>query len=115
MHTDIPNIPTLTRRHFFRSGMATVSGFWLLPALRPINVLAKEHVTPRGSAEYCIFLFLNGGASQLDSFDIKEDKWTPPDFDVRTVKPGLRMPYGLFPQLTGKLDDLVIARSVEAW
>jgi hypothetical protein len=115
MHTDIPNIPTLTRRHFFRSGMATVSGFWLLPALRPINVLAKENVTPRGSAEYCIFLFLNGGASQLDSFDLKEGKWTPPDFDVRTVKPGLRMPYGLFPQLTSKLDDLVIARSVEAW
>jgi len=83
--------------------------------LPPVNVTAKESVTPRGGAEFCIFLFLNGGASQLDSFDIKEGKWTPPDFDVRTVKPGIRLPYALFPQLSGQLDHLVIARSVEAW
>jgi len=31
--------------------------------------------------------------SQLDSFDLKEGKWTPPDFDVRTVKPGVRYAY----------------------
>jgi len=106
---------SLTRRHFFRTGAVTVSGFWLAPMLAPINVIAKENVTPRGGAEYCIFLFLNGGASQLDSFDIKEGKWTPPDFDVRSVKPGLRLPYSLFPNLSGQLDHLAIARSVEAW
>lgn len=111
----IPDVPTLTRRHLFRTGAATAAGYWLLPMLRPINVVAKENVTPRGGAEYCIFLFLNGGASQLDSFDVKEDKWTPPDFDVRTVKPGIRLPYGLIPNLSGALDRLVIARSVEAW
>jgi hypothetical protein len=83
--------------------------------LRPIDVVAKENVTPRGGADYCIFLFLNGGASQLDSFDIKEGKWTPPDFDVRTITPGIRLPYSLFPNLSGSLDQLVIARSVEAW
>ncbi len=112
---EIPDIPTLTRRQLFRSGTVTASGFWLLPLLRPVNVAATENVTPMGGAECCIFLFLNGGASQLDSFDLKEGKWTPPDFDVRTVKPGIRMPYGLFPQLCGQLDHLVIARSVEAW
>jgi hypothetical protein len=83
--------------------------------LRPVDVVAKENMTPRGGAEYCVFLFLNGGASQLDSFDIKEGKWTPPDFDVRTVKPGIRLPYSLFPKLSGNLDRLVIARAVEAW
>lgn len=93
----------------------TVSGYWLLPMLRPVNVVAKDSVTPRGGAECCIFLFLNGGASQLDSFDVKEGKWTPPDFDVRTVRPGIRLPYSLFPNLSGNLDHLVIARSVEAW
>src|SRR5437773_1244228 len=115
MTRDITDIPTLTRRHFFRTGTVSVSGFWLLPMLRPVNVEAKENVTTRGGAEYCIFLFLNGGASQLDSFDIKEGKWTPPDFDVRTVKPGIRLPYGLFSKLSAQLDHLVIARSVEAW
>jgi hypothetical protein len=80
-----------------------------------MNVLAKENVSLRGGAEYCIFLFLNGAASQLDTFDIKEGKWTPPDFDVRTVTAGVRLPYGLFPRLSGELDHLTIARSVEAW
>ena len=113
--SDISTELSLTRRNFFRTGAVTVSGFWLAPMLAPINVIAKENVTPRGGAEYCIFLFLNGGASQLDSFDIKEGKWTPPDFDVRSVKPGLRLPYSLFPNLSGQLDHLAIARSVEAW
>jgi hypothetical protein len=112
---EIPDFPTLTRRHFFRTGAATVSGYYLLPMLRPVNVLAKENVALRGGAEYCIFLFLNGAASQLDTFDVKEGKWTPPDFDVRTVKPGVRLPYGLFPQLSTHLDHLAIARSMEAW
>src|SRR5260370_23674739 len=114
MNQESPDLPTLTRRHFFRAGTVAVSGFWVLPMLRPTNVTAKENVTPRGGAEYCIFLFLNGGASQLDSFDIKEGKWTPPDFDLRTVKPGLRLPYSLFPQFTGQLEQLVITRRVEA-
>jgi hypothetical protein len=112
---DISNEFSLTRRNFFRTGAVTVSGFWLAPMVRPINVMAKENVTPRNEAECCIFLFLNGGASQLDSFDIKEGGWTPPDFDVRSVKPGLRLPYGLFPNVSGQLDHLAIARSVEAW
>src|SRR5579872_119061 len=112
---EIPGVPTLSRRHLFQRGAMTVSGYWLLPMLRPVNVVAKDSVTPRGGAECCIFLFLNGGASQLDSFDVKEGKWTPPDFDVRTVKPGIRLPYSLFPQLSAQLDHLAIARSVEAW
>ena len=110
----VPDVPALTRRQFF-CGPVAVSGFWLLPMLRPLNVLAKENVAPRGGAECCIFLFLNGAASQLDTFDLKEGHWTPPDFDVRTVKPGLRMPHSLLPQLCGHLDDVVIARSMEAW
>src|SRR5215469_6455990 len=112
---EMTDVPTLNRRHFFRTGSVWVSGYWLLPMLTPYNVEAKENAGLRGGAEYCIFLFLNGGASQLDTFDIKEGKWTPADFDVRTVKPGVRLPYGLFPKLAGQLDHLVIARSMEAW
>jgi hypothetical protein len=112
---DLPNIPTLTRRHFFRAGSATVSGFYLAPMLRPLNVLAKDKAAPRGGAEFCIFVFLAGGASQVDTFDLKEGKWTPADFDVRTVRPGVRLPYGLFPQLCGQIDHIAFVRSMEAW
>ena len=110
------SVPRLTRRSFLRFGSAGASCFYLLPMLRPLNVRASTNLRLRGTAEYCIFLFLNGGPSQIDSFDFKEGPWTPPDFDLRTMKGGsLKLPYGLFPQLSEKLDDLAIVRSVEAW
>ena len=113
--TQIP-VPRLTRRNFLRIGSVGVSCFYLAPMLRPQNVRAESKVRLRGTAEYCIFLFLNGGASQIDTFDFKEGRWTPPDFDLRTVKGGMmKMPFGLLPRLSGKLDDLAVLRSVEAW
>ncbi len=109
-------IPTLTRRNFIRFGAATASCFYSLPLMQPLNVWASSRVDLRGTAEYCIFLFLNGGPSQIDTFDFKEGSWSPPDFDLRTMKGGnLKLPYGLFPRLAEKLDDLAIVRSVEAW
>lgn len=111
----LTDIPTLTRRELFRVGGATVAGYHLLPMLAPLQVRATEKVSPRGSAEFCIFLFLVGGPPQLDTFDLKEGKWTPADFDIRTITPEVKMPYALFPKLSGKLQHLVFARSVEAW
>ena len=87
------NFPALTRRHFLKVGAVALAGFDLLPMVRPANVKAKEKVKPRGTADHCVFIFLQGGASQVDTFDIKEGGWTPPDFDVRTVKPEVRLPW----------------------
>ena len=115
MNGTLGPLPVVTRRNFFRAGMATASGLFLEPLARPVNVFATEKVKLRGAAEYCIFIFLNGGASQLDSFDLKEGHWTPPDFDVRTIKPGIVLPYGLFPNLSAQVEDVAIVRSIEAW
>ena len=109
------HLPVLTRRQFFRIGAVGVSGYFLNPLVRPLNVVADHKVNPRGTAEFCIFLNLSGGPTHVDTFDIKEGKWTPADFDVRTVKPGIRMPYALFPRLSEKLDQLVLVRSLQAW
>lgn len=109
------HIPRLSRRQLFQVGGVAVSGYGLQPMVRPLNVFAKEKVKPRGSAECCIFLNLSGGASHVDTFDIKEGKWTPPDFDIRTVSPGLRLPYAMFPLLSQRLKDLVFVRSMRAW
>jgi hypothetical protein len=108
-------LPTLTRRELFRAGAATVAGYHLLPMVAPLQVRAAQKVTPRGSAEFCIFLFLVGGPPQMDTFDLKEGKWTPPDFDVRTITPDIKMPVALYPKLTKRLAHLLFARSVEAW
>lgn len=107
--------PTLTRRWFLRSGLATLSGYHLLPMMQPFKVTAEGKPRLRGTAEYCIFVFLNGGASQLDTFDLKEGRWTPQDYDVRSFKPGILWPFGLFPRLAGHLEKIAIARSVQAW
>src|SRR5262245_32755165 len=90
-------VPIVSRRNFLRAGLATLSGFYLEPMLRPVNVYAGEAVKLRGAAEFCIFLFLNGGASQIDTFDLKEGAWTPPQFGVRKVHTDLVLPGALFP------------------
>jgi len=108
-------VPTLSRRQLLKVGAVALSSFDLLPMLEPRNVLAKESLKLRGTARYCVFVFLQGGASHVDSFDVKEGRWTPADFDLRTIKPGIRMPVGLFPKLAQKLDRVAIVRSLETW
>jgi Protein of unknown function (DUF1501) len=117
MRQESSSIPKLTRRQFFKVGATTFAGYSLLPMARPFQVHASKKVDPRGSAEFCIFLFLMGGPPQLDTFDVKEGNWTPPDFDIRTLTPEIRMPVAIFPKLSEKkrLDQLLLARSVEAW
>ena len=112
MSTDIPR---LTRRDFFQIGGLGVATYSLLPMLKPLNVHAKEKVEPRGGAETCILLFLQGGPSQLETFSAKEGPWTPPDFDIRTVHSGLKMPAGLLPKLSERADKFAVLQSLEAW
>ena len=108
-------IPKLTRREFFTVGMVGVAGYHLLSILKPSNVQASSKVEPRGGAEICVLIFLGGGPSQVDTFDLREGSWTPEDFDIRTVESGLRMPVGLLPNLSYLTDKYCIVRSVQTW
>ena len=53
--------------------------------------------SPRPAPKFCIFLHLVGGASQVDTFDLKEGRWTPDDFGIRKITPEVSMPVGLLP------------------
>jgi hypothetical protein len=105
----------LTRREVFRIGACSLSAYWFLPLLKPQNVRAEEKVNPRGSARFVIFVMLDGGQSHVDAWDLKEGKWTPQDFDVREIRPGVKWPMGLYPNLAKQLDRVALLRSVEAW
>ena len=105
----------LTRRQFWQVGGLTIGGYSLVPLARPLAVRAVSRVQPRGTARFCIFVMLDGGPSHVDAFDLKEGKWTPPDFDVRTVTPDIKLPYSLYPRLAANIDKLLVARSVAAW
>jgi hypothetical protein len=110
-----PHIPILSRRDFMRVGGVGVAGYSLLPMLMPLNVQARDKVEPRGSAEICIFIMLQGAASQMDTFDVKEGPETPGDFDIRTVRDGLQMPVGTLPMLSERFKKYTIIRSMAAW
>jgi len=105
----------LTRREAFKVGASLVSAYWFLPLLEPANVHAQSKVTPRGSARFVIFVLLEGGQSHVDSWDLKEHQWTPQNFDIREIEPGVKWPMGLFPQLFKLRDRYSLIRSMEAW
>jgi len=105
----------LTRRELFRIGGVSLSGYWFLPLLQPSSARAEEKVSPRGSARFVIFVMLDGGQSHVDTWDLKEGKWTPQDFDIQDVKPGVKWPMALHPRLAKQLDRVALVRSMEAW
>ena len=51
----------------------------------------------------------------MDAWDLKEGKWTPPDFDVREIHAGVKWPMALYPAPCDQLDRVALVRSVEAW
>lgn len=104
----------LTRREAFRAGGLSLGAHWFLPLAAPSNVKAAVKTSPRGSARFCIFVMLDGGQSHVDSWDLKEGKWTPPDFDIQEIRPGVKWPLGLYPRLAKQFHRLTLVRSMEA-
>jgi hypothetical protein len=105
----------LTRREVLKVGACSLSAYWFLPLVKPTNVYAQRKVNPRGSARFVIFINLDGGQSHVDAWDFKEGKWTPPEFDVREVQPGVKWPMGLYPNLAKQWGKFSLVRSMEAW
>jgi len=97
------------RRLFFRHLASAVGGYFVIPAFQP----ARAATTP-ARVKNCIFVFLTGGISQIDTFDLKVGPWTPRAFEP-TPFGGVLFPRGLLPVLAGRLDDTVLMRSVRSW
>jgi hypothetical protein len=105
----------LTRREAFKVGACSLSAYWFLPLVTPSNVQAQGPAKPRGSARFTIFVFLDGGQSHVDAWDLKEHKWTPQDFDVKEIQPGVKWPASLYPKLGARMDRFALVRSLQAW
>ncbi len=106
--------PMLGRRNFFKLAGTGVSGFFLAPMLNT-EVKAAPALDPQliGKARNCVLIFLSGGPSHTDTFDLKVGSWTPADFDPTTYN-GVLFPQGLMPKLAAQIDKLAIMRSVRA-
>lgn len=120
----------LRRREMIRLGCLSVAGFDLVPMVgrleaqgtssgagagRIVSGGRARGVTPRGNAKAVIFLNLQGGPSQMDTFDVKSGKWAPENRDVRKTAQGIDFPYGLLPKTAGLLGELAVVRSAQAW
>lgn len=99
----------VTRREVLRAGMIAAGGLALPDLLRE-----EARAQTPARARHCIFIFLNGGASQLDTFDMKPeapDGIRGPYKPIATRVPGIRITEKL-PLLAQMTDRFAIVRSV---
>src|SRR4051794_29341630 len=90
--SSIPQHPVLSRRTALQAGTIGLLGLGM-NHLASLRALAAPAV-PRGKARSIIYIFLSGGLTQLDSFDLKPD--APPEIrgefqTIATRTPGIRI------------------------
>jgi len=106
---------------FSRRRFLQIAGTSLMASYFPdvLNAGLLESATTaapllQNSAKNCLLIFLAGGISQVDTFDLKEGSWTPPALAPATAG-SVRWPQGLFPKIGQHLDQLALIRSGLAW
>jgi hypothetical protein len=92
---------------------------WFADVVDPKLLFARSiasNTSLHSTAKSCIFIFLPGAPSQIDTWDLKEGAWTPTDFAPTSFLGGnIRFPQGLMPNTASHLDQLAIVRSGLAW
>jgi hypothetical protein len=99
-----------------REALKRVAGWGALAALArtgEARVLSSD-VSPRNTARACIFVYMNGGPSHVDTFDVKDGAWNPPGIDIQDHG-RIALSQTLFPKLSGLTQDICILRSVKSW
>jgi len=101
------SIPTLNRRTFLQAGAATALGTQAFSGI----------AHPKGKAEHCIFLWLGGGAAQMDTFDPKKKgdakaKKAGSYYDaIETSVPGVKVCEHL-PKLAKQMEHVTLCRTI---
>ncbi|HEU4522889.1 MAG TPA: DUF1501 domain-containing protein, partial [Thermoanaerobaculia bacterium] len=105
-----------SRRHFLRISGTALMASWFSDVIAPPLLHGMTASAPplRDTAKSCIFIFLAGGPSQTDMWDLKEGAWTPADF-APTSYGDIRWPQGLLPKSAEHLQRLALIRSGLAW
>jgi len=76
----------------------------------------KAGVFLQNKAKNCIFIFLPGAPSNIDTWDLKEGAWTPSDFAPTSYdNNNVRFPQGLLPMTAAQLGRVSFVRSGLSW
>ena len=105
---------TLDRRSLLRLGATSALWLGLGSALRPATARAAEvPANPRrGRAKACILLYMEGGPSQIDTWDPKPGRPTGGSFAaIESAVSGIRVSEHL-PLLAARMKQLAVLRSV---
>ena len=107
--TRSPNlVGTAGRREFLRVGSLSLLGITLDQYLRAADAQPKGGRAGRRKAEACILLWLEGGPSQMDTWDPKGNSGFKP---IPTRVPGIQISE-LFPRVARHMDKLSVIRSM---
>jgi hypothetical protein len=99
----------LSRREMFRLSWAGLLGASTLPWL---EAMADESARPPARKRACILLWMNGGPSQMDTFDLKPGHENGGSFkEIATAVPGIKISEHL-PKIAALAQHLAIIRSM---
>ena len=100
----------LQRRHFLKVGSLSLLGISLPQYLEFSSAMAAsgEHPDKKAKAQSCIMVWLEGGPSQVDTWDPKTNSNFKP---ISTKVPGIEVSE-LLPQVSKYVDELALIRSV---
>ena len=108
--------PSFSRRRFFEIAGTGIAGSYLANVLAPPRRLeAATAPALKGTARNLVFVFMAGGPSHSDLWDLKEGAWTPAAFAPTTFGGGIRFAQGLMPNIARHLGRITLLRSVLSW
>jgi hypothetical protein len=111
MHSFCPRSEHVSRRAFLKGALATASGGVVLNwgGLVHSPAFAKQ-VTSQD--KHCILLWMNGGCSQFETFDMKPGQRTGGPFrPIATNVPGIQV-CELLPKISQQMDKIAVVRSM---
>jgi hypothetical protein len=88
---------------------------WANPAVAARARTARRSRTladARNSARTVVEIFLRGGPSHVDTFDLKAGRWTPDELGVARNAAGSLWPVGLMPRLSERAGSFAVLRSL---
>jgi hypothetical protein len=99
------------RRDFIKVGSLGFLGIHLTQALQLEAAMAADGKKPDGKAKSCILMFLEGGPSQMDTWDPKPNSSFRP---ISTNVAGIQISE-LLPNLAKRMNHLALVRSVKSF
>src|SRR5579871_4184607 len=99
-----------SRRDLLKISLASAFGVSCSGWLSVLARAAEKGAAAGGKQRSCILLWMNGGPSQLDTFDLKPGhKNGGPFKEIATAVPGIKISEHL-PQLARQMKEMVLVR-----